>query len=1448
MDWNIVCGSPSLVLWANGNIGKCFGQLALTLPSSVILTAVSSYYLGKEYNWVIRDQLQINILSLRASICLFLAFIPFSNLIVKCYFHESLFLADYMVSFVTTFSWLCHMLYIMILKQRVSRSLRGPLSSLAAWMLTVIPCAFQLRGDFNEFDAKTLQNPEFWLDISYASLQFFYLLTLIPYGMADVTGFDRAFQSLADENLNQRRLLHYNRFDIDFDRFYLGIAREGVTFLSRLFLSWVQPLMKKGSRKQLNSPDDLFDLPRKTTSQLVAPQFERQMNETQSVVRSLRNCFGSSFYLVGLLKFTGDALGFVGPLVLSALVQFIDNKTEPMLFGYLCAAALCLASFTAALCNVHFNFKVSEIALRMRIALISTIYNKTLRVSSADLSKFSSGDIVNMMSIDTDRIINFCPSFHAFWSLPLQIGVTLYLLYAQVGLAFLAGLSFAVLLIPVNRWIAVKVGKYSGEMMTAKDKRVRLLNELLTGIRVVKFYAWEKHFRRRIEQLRAEELKALKARKYLDALCVYFWATTPVLVAILTFATFVLMGGTLTSAKVFTCMALFNMLISPLNAFPWVIGGLVEAWVSLKRVRKLIQLPNMDSGSYYSSKRVEPDAQATLIMEQAEFSWQLGNDGFRLSDLNLMITKGQFIGVIGKVGSGKSSFLQAITGNLVKRNGSIYVRNWQQGVAIVTQEPWIQRGTIRDNILFGKPYDAGKYRVVLEVCALNADLRMLTEGDQTEIGDNGVTLSGGQKARIALARAVYQDKGFYLMDDVLSAVDSQVARHLVDSLLVDYLRNKTRILCTHHAQFLQSADWILVFEDGQLISQGPPSKILTSSLDGSNPTGRQVKSTCPELDEREAVIPLEEDRCTGQVEFDVISTYWKAVGMYVSPIILAMLLFMQSTRNVSDWWLAHWVSELQNETINGTLIVGGGDDYDPTFYLAVYGGIAAANTIFTFFRAFLFAYGGLKAATFLHSRLVDVVLQAKMIFFDTTPVGRILNRLSSDVYAIDESLPFVLNIFLAQIFGLLGTIIVTCVGIPWISLLLLPLGFIYFNLQHFYRHTSRELKRLSTVTLSPIYSRFAETLSGLVTIRATDNSTARFAQENLDMVEDNVKTQFASQAAANWLGLRLQLIGVAMVTGVGIFAVVQHHLHTVDPGLVGLAISYALSITGVLSGVVTSFVETEKEMVSVERVHAYIQRLPAEPSTSSRVALPMSWPSQGCITFQRVSMRYREHFPLAVKDINFEIRPSEKVGIVGRTGSGKTTLFQILFRLSEICSGEVQIDGVNIQSLSLFDLRSRLAIIPQDPFIFSGTIRENLDPTSQHTDRQLWKCLERCHLKETISRWATGLSTDVQERGKLFSVGQKQLLCLARALLLNSKVICIDEATASVDAETDRLIQKTIRSAFRHSTVLTIAHRLETIMDSDQVAVMSAGQLIEFDSPSKLLENPVSHFSQLVNG
>jgi len=514
-----------------------------------------------------------------------------------------------------------------------------------------------------------------------------------------------------------------------------------------------------------------------------------------------------------------------------------------------------------------------------------------------------------------------------------------------------------------------------------------------------------------------------------------------------------------------------------------------------------------------------------------------------------------------------------------------------------------------------------------------------------------------------------------------------------------------------------------------------------------------------------------------------------------------------------------------------------------TFYLVVYGGLAVANTIFTLFRAFLFAYGGICAAKVLHSRLLKSILSAPVSFFDVTPIGRIINRFSSDMYSIDDSLPFILNIFLAQAFGVAGTVVITCYGLPWFVLVLVPLVLLYYCIQNYYRRTSRELKRLMSITLSPIYAHFSETLSGLATIRALRDE-ARFKQENEQRLETNQRANFCALVASQWLSLSLQFIGVAMITAVAFIAVLEHHYGTVDPGLVGLAISYALSVTDRLSGMVTSFTETEKQMVSVERAVQYIEDVPREVSPHGTVI--SSWPSRGQLTFRKVSLVYRGGLPHALRGVSFSTTAGEKLGIVGRTGSGKSSLFQVLFRMVHSYQGAVLLDGVNLASVPLDVLRSRLAIIPQDAFLFSGGVRNNLDPWKKYTDAELWTVLDRCHLDQAV-RELGGLDADVGERGRHFSAGQRQLMCLARALLTRSKVLCIDEATASVDLETDKVIQQTIRSEFRESTVLTIAHRLDTIMDSDRVLVMDRGTVLECNTPQVLLGNKRSFFYGLVH-
>ncbi|XP_073527733.1 ATP-binding cassette sub-family C member 10 [Phyllobates terribilis] len=1013
------------------------------------------------------------------------------------------------------------------------------------------------------------------------------------------------------------------------------------------------------------------------------------------------------------------------------------------------------------------------------------------------------------------------------------------------------------------------------------------MTELLSGMRVVKFYTWERHFSRCVSSLRAQELQNLRAIKLLDAGCVYLWAALPLLISIITFITYVLLGHQLTAAKVFTSLALVGMLIMPLNNVPWVLNGVLEAKVSLDRVQSFLALPDQEVLCYYKAEAPSRDDGIALEMRNATFTWGSevsdGQHGpLTLHIQHLSVRKGVLVAVVGKVGCGKSSLLSAITGELRRMGGDLFVARQESGFGFVAQESWIQFASIRENILFGKEYEEHLYREVLESCALTPDLIILPAGDQTEVGENGVTLSGGQKARVSLARAVYQDKDIYLLDDPLAAVDTDVAAHLMDRCILGILRHKTRILCTHRTELLEKADVIVLMEDGRIVCTGPPAEILpqvrkspvlVSSSQQNAENGSSVSPASAEDGGGEPAAGMrEEEKKEGAVSLLVYAAYWRAVGAVLAASVLLALFFMQASRNVSDWWLSYWIASLPDVPQNSSLLAltppvqtpslllfttgglvtpvswrqsaGQNSSVGISFYLSMYGGIAAVNTVFSALRALLFAFGTVRAATVIHERLLQRVLRATVSFFDSTPIGRIINRFSSDLYCVDDFLPFILNIFLANVFGLLGMLVMITYGLPLILPVLLPLAVLYYYMQRFYRHTSRELKRLHSITLSPIYSHFSETLTGLSTIRATRH-TDRFAEECESRMELNQRCLFSSNSAVQWLDIRLQMIGVMVVTAIAVIALIQHQRNSGDPGLVGLSLSYALSITGLLSGLISSFTQMEAMMVSVERAEEYSTTLPSEPTQGSVTVQP-DWPQHGHIEFRHAILCYRPGLPNALDGVSVTIRAGEKIGVVGRTGSGKSTLFLALFRMMELNSGSILIDDISTKELSLDVLRSRLAIIPQDAFLLTGSVRQNLDPLSHHTDTELLDVLEQCHLTEQVSRMG-GLDSNVGERGKNFSLGQRQLLCLARALLTEAKILCIDEATASVDHQTDHLLQVTIREKFWERTVFTIAHRLHTIMDSDRVMVMHAGKLAEFDSPTVLSSNKNSHFYRLIH-
>ncbi|KAM9856926.1 ATP-binding cassette sub-family C member 10 [Aulostomus maculatus] len=1437
----------------DGHVSSCFNQLVLGALPHAGMAVFSACYLGMARCSVPQMSPSCG-WALRQASSLLVALLFATDVILVSLLQQGDMYLDILADGCATLAWLLHFGAITVLQRTVAGRTRGPPLLLLLALLSVPNLIITVMVYSNDGEYLTLNKP---LRCARFVLTSSRTLPLLLYLLAFV------FPCVS----NAEYTLYINTMDgsplisestpLDTGEM---VAEDRSGCVSRLFYLWLTPLLRRGQRGELDRPADVYHLPRKLRTSVVCRFFHQcwdtchrgaavqsrrdqwpqpvlngslsshRREETQELegdvglLKVLHKAFGLRYYILGVLKVVVNMLRFAGPLLLSSLVSFMEDEGAPVSRGAWCTSGLFASTLLASVLQNIFVFEVSKVALSARAALVSTIYGKALRVSSSSLAGFTLGEVVNLMSTDTDRVVNFFNSFHELWSLPFQFSITLYLLYLQVGVAFLGGLGVALLLVPLNKLLASRILSNNKHMFYHKDSRVKLMTEILFGIRVIKFYNWETHFSQKVSDCRRRELSHLKAIKYLDALCVYTWAALPVVISILTFITYVLLGHQLTAAKVFTTLALVGMLIVPLNAFPWVLNGILEAKVSLERIQRFCRLSNQDLRAHYTLVSPE-DSQTSVLLRQATFSWhgpqipernteeQTGSS--LLQNLDLHITKGSLVVVVGKVGSGKSSLLAALTGELSRLGGVVYVADQEACFALVSQEPWIQHASIRENILFGKEYDPSTYQAVVEACALSDELNVLPNGDKTKVGENGVTLSGGQKARLALARAAYMDKDVVLLDDPLAAVDSNVAEHLMQKCIIGLLDGKTRILCTHRIEFVASADMVILMDNGTIIKAGAPAEVLP--LVEAVPKKRKNDQNTKE----------------------------------------------KASKNVSDWWLSHWISELKNNASGRNSSSGAFDSphlllfapgglmsspssnisSDVRFYLTVYGSIAVANTIFTAFRAFLFAYGAVCAATAIHDRLLDRVLKATVTFFDTTPMGRILNRFSSDLYSVDDSLPFILNILLANVFSLLGMLVVIGYGLPWVLLPLLPLALLYHRTQYFYRHTSRELKRLCSLTLSPVYSHFSETLTGLPTIRAS-RSGVRFEEENARRLENNQRCLFLSNAAMQWLDIRLQLMGVAVVTGLGVIAVVQHQLSSVDPGLVGLSLSYALSITTLLSGLIFSFTQTEMQLVSVERTEEYSSSLPVEPQHHN-TQLPPAWPQQGWLEFRSVVLAYRDGLPNALDGVSLMVRPGEKVGIVGRTGSGKSTLFQALFRMVELNGGEILLDGLDISSVGLAQLRSRLAIIPQDPFLFSGTIRENLDPCRQHLDQQLLAVLDQCHLSALVSRMG-GLDAKVGERGKCFSVGQRQLLCLARALLTQAKVLCIDEATASVDQRTDRLLQHTIREKFQDKTVLTIAHRVNTVMDCERVLVMHAGKVLEFDTPAALSSSEDSVFSRLL--
>ncbi|GAB0098378.1 multidrug resistance-associated protein 7 [Sergentomyia squamirostris] len=1431
--WSVLCPVEKR---GTNTLDEC-QQLCLQLILLVFISAASAYHFGRQLYTVVRTQRQKWTIRVRIFIVAMLAVVPSARIYFDMIQGVTLWPIDILQACFETITWIIHLGFLLSLRKHGNINSRGPLIIVVLWAFAFVLSITWLQ--------EGLGKVSWGWRILPMIFQFFYGLTLIPSGQGVI------ITRLNQDQEERQALLstRYVRFQQNLEEAPLGPAQDNVPCLSRILFYWVNDLIDKGVQGALRKVEDLFDLPECLSVVAITEKFQKSIDKTRTLFWALHKSFGREFYTIGLLRFFGDISGFAGPLLLGGLIgKETDDGSETSPFFY--ALGLFGSAIVAALSSVHFNWRISLVTMRMRVAIVTAIYRKSLEARGLRNSR---PDILNLMSTDTDRIVNSCVSFHSFWSIPFQLFTTLYLLYTQVGVAFIAGVIFAIALIPINRWLAVRIAKLSQGLMTAKDARVGLCSESLVGAKQIKLYAWEDIFVSRIEELRGTELKFLAKRKYLDAVCVYFWATTPILMCLLTFGMSVLTGNILTPATTYTSVALLNMLISPLNAFPWVLNGLTEAWVSLKRVQELMSLPNIDLTQFYSpaenAKSTRKERPVVLSIEEADFDFEShrrrdGNEivlddvvDFRLKNVSMVVRKGELVCLKGPVGGGKSALLSAIVADLNLDRGTVSIQDLHSGFGYVSQSPWLQRGTIRENILWGGVFDEQRYRNVINACALGEDLTQLG-GDQVGVGEGGRTLSGGQRARIALARAVYQNKTIYLLDDILSCVDAHVATHIVRHCLLGLLATKTRIIVTENRVLHHNASQILQIDQGRVID----CELLSDSSDFSDEeTECRETFTTVRLDGEEDKksldsVMLEESREYGTISSNVIFTYWKAMSGTVAFSVFLSILFMQTSRNISDIWLAHWVGQYTPNATNTTELPSVG------YFLGIYAGLASCNSLFTLARAFLFAYAGIRAAREIHQRLLKRVFATKFQFFDVTPLGRILNRFSSDTYTIDDSLPFIFNILLAQMFGLAGAIIITLIALPWLVLLIVPMCPVYFNLQSRYRHASRDIKRLSSNALSPLYAHFTETLQGMATIRAM-RASGRFRRDFLVKVEESTRAQLAASAAQQWLALRLQFLGATLVGGAGILAALTS-AHETSPSFVGLAISYALSITSLLSGVLNALAETEQELIAIERVNQYCH-LEAEVNSEGCVDPPFAWPYQGVVCFDTVVMKYRDHLPLALKRVTFKTGSFTSVAIVGRTGAGKSSIIASIMRVAPISLGKVMVDFLDVSTLPLSILRNRIAIVPQEPFLFGGTVRENLDPWRQHFDSEIWSAITMC-LAGHIVHSLGGLGGFIAPGGSNISAGERQLLCLARARLKNAKVVCIDEGTAHLNASTESAIRTVLRVAFRGSTVIFIAHKLTGLQDADHIYVMDNGEIVESGPPDTLMGDSTSLFYSML--
>ncbi|KAL2547309.1 ABC transporter C family member 3 [Forsythia ovata] len=1229
---------------------------------------------------------------------------------------------------------------------------------------------------------------------------------------------------------------------------------------SQLTFRWLNQLFEKGHGEKLEL-EHIPSIPPFETADEASSLLEQSLRKQKTQTILLPNAIFHSIWrpLATNAVFAGvnTIASYTGPLLITSFVDFLSRKDDKSWHhGMVLAFVFFLAKTVESLSQRQWYFGAHRLGIRVRAALMVLIYKKSLSIKYGSTSN---GKIINFLDVDVERIGDFCWYFHGIWLLPVQVICALIILYKNLGAAPSAAALCATIFVMIsNTPLANRQEKLHTKIMEAKDSRIKATSETLKSMRVLKLHSWESNFLKKLIELREVERNWL--RKYLytsSAVAFLFWAS-PTLVSVVTFGVCIMLRTPLTSGTVLSALATFRILQEPIYNLPELISMIAQTKVSVDRLENFITEEDQKILIQYNNFNA-PDVAAEI--ETGEYAWEnrdAKKPTVKITE-KIRIMKGCKVAICGSVGAGKTSFLCSILGEIPRVSGS-GIKTYGSK-AFVPQSAWIQSGSIRENVLFGEEMNQTFYESVVEGCALNHDINMWADGDLTMVGERGLNLSGGQKQRIQMARAIYSNSDIYLLDDPFSAVDAHTGAHMFKKCLMQLLHNKTVIYVTHQLEFLDASDLVLVMKDGRIVQSGkyqdliakPDGELIrqisaqSKSLDQvSTPQmciclakkkylSNQIEVTEDKIEDLTGFnrVPgrtQQEETETGRVKWHVYSTFiTSAYKGALVPLILLCQVFFQGLQMASNYWIAWGIEEgrVTREHL-----------------LGIFSLLSGGSSFFILGRAVLLSTIAIETAQRLFLGMITSIFRAPISFFDSTPSSRILNRSSTDQSIVDTDIPY-------RLAGLAFALIQLLSIVALMSKVAWPIFFIFLVVfaisiwyQTYYIATARELARMVPTQQAPILHHFSESIIGSATIRCF-NQEDRFSKKNLNLIDDYSRVSFYNSGTMEWLCVRINFL-FNLVFFLLLIILVNLPRSAIDPSLAGLAATYGLNLNVLQAWVIWNLCNVENKMISVERILQFT-KIPSEaPLVIDNCRPETDWPVNGKIEVENLHVQYRPTLPKVLKGITCSFPGEKKIGVVGRTGSGKSTLIQALFRVVEPSEGRIVIDGIDISKIGLQDLRSRLSIIPQDPILFQGTMRTNLDPLQEHSDQDIWKVLHKCYIAENVKQGQRLLDAPVAEDGENWSVGQRQLVCLARVLLQRRKILFLDEATASVDIATDNLIQKTIREETSRCTVITIAHRIPTVIDNDLVMVLGEGKVLEYDSPAQLLGDSSSAFSSLV--